>query len=249
MIRAVSIAIAAEALVLGLCQTSFAASDITIAAIASGRLYVVGTTERPHQPVVLDGQFRTESDEAGKFQYELIYHPARCIVSASIADKAYEAVVGNCGQQGPPGSAASSPPDERRHPVQGWRPRARRDHRVLKARLDRLALPVRPGHPIRPQPRFLAQARPSAHHRSQRRRWPTNRSERRRASWQSPRRSRSRPPHPSAPRLLPRHQQSPSAPRHPCGNPNPNPNQPPNPTTLRQTITNALHDDGVTRRS
>ena len=110
MIRAVSIAIAAEALLLGLCQTSLAASDITIAAIATGRLYVVGTTERPHQPVVLDGQFQTESDEAGKFQYALIYHPARCIVSATIADKAYEAVVGNCGQQGPPGSVNSSSP-------------------------------------------------------------------------------------------------------------------------------------------
>ena len=110
MIRAVSIAIAAEALLLSLCQTSSAASDITIAAIATGRLYVVGTTERPHQPVVLDGQFQTESDEAGKFQYELIYHPARCIVSALIDGKAYEAVVGNCGQQGPLGSTASSAP-------------------------------------------------------------------------------------------------------------------------------------------
>ncbi|WP_187274978.1 hypothetical protein [Methylobacterium sp. WL119] len=96
-----SIAIAAEALLLSLCQTSFGASDITIAAIPTGRLYVVGTTERPHQQVVLDGQFQTESDEAGEFQYELIYHPARCIVSALIDGKAYEAVVSNCGQQGP----------------------------------------------------------------------------------------------------------------------------------------------------
>ena len=110
MIRAVSIAIAAEALLLGLCQTSSAASDVTTAEIASGRLYVFGKTERPRQPVVLDGQFRTESDEAGKFQYTLIYHPARCIVSATIDGKAYEAVVGNCGQQGPPGSVNSSLP-------------------------------------------------------------------------------------------------------------------------------------------
>ncbi|TXN60456.1 hypothetical protein FV232_28120, partial [Methylobacterium sp. WL30] len=105
-----SIVIAAEAILLSVCQNSFAASDITIAAIASGRLYIVGTTERPHQQVVLDGQFRTESDEAGKFEYTLIYHPARCIVSATIDGKAYEAVVGNCGQQGPPGSTASSLP-------------------------------------------------------------------------------------------------------------------------------------------
>lgn len=110
MIRAMSIAIAAEAILLGVCQNSFAASDITTAEIASGRLYVFGKTERPRQPVVLDGQFRTESDEAGKFEYTLIYHPARCIVSATIEGKAYEAVVGNCGQQGPPGSTASSLP-------------------------------------------------------------------------------------------------------------------------------------------
>ena len=80
-------------------ESAFAASDIMFAAIATGRLYVVGTTDQPHMPVVLDGQFRTESDDGGKFQYELVYHPARCIVSATIAGKAYPAVVSNCGEQ------------------------------------------------------------------------------------------------------------------------------------------------------
>ncbi len=78
---------------------AFAASDIMFAAVATGRLYVVGSTEHPHTPVVLDDQFRTESDDKGKFQYELIYYPARCIVSASIDGKTYEAVVSNCGQR------------------------------------------------------------------------------------------------------------------------------------------------------
>jgi hypothetical protein len=90
---------AAGAVALLVCGSAQAASDITIAAIATGRLYVVGTTDQPHMPVVLDGRFRTESDDQGKFQYELVYHPPRCIVSAEIAGRAYEAVVGNCSQQ------------------------------------------------------------------------------------------------------------------------------------------------------
>lgn len=80
-----------------------AAPDIAVAAIATGRLYVVGNTERPRMPVTLEGRFRTESDEAGRFQFEEIYHPARCIVGIVVDDKTYEAVVSNCGQQGPPG--------------------------------------------------------------------------------------------------------------------------------------------------
>lgn len=87
-----------------------AASDVTVAAIAAGRLYVVGSTERPRTPVVLDGQFHTESDDKGQFRYALVYHPARCIVSATIDGKAYEAVVSNCGEQcraAPPGIVGS----------------------------------------------------------------------------------------------------------------------------------------------
>ncbi|MCJ2136373.1 hypothetical protein MKK69_20355 [Methylobacterium sp. J-026] len=99
MAHLISIAAAAGTAALLSCGAARAASDITIAAIATGRLYVVGTTDQPHMPVVLDGQFRTESDDGGKFQYELVYHPARCIVSATIAGKAYPAVVSNCGEQ------------------------------------------------------------------------------------------------------------------------------------------------------
>lgn len=108
MLRPLSIAAAAQAATLSFYGTAFAASDITIAAIATGRLYIVGTTERPHTPVVLDDQFRTTSDDKGTFQYELIYHPARCIVSAVIEGKAYEAVVSNCGQHCPPGPSLGS---------------------------------------------------------------------------------------------------------------------------------------------
>ncbi|WP_204262973.1 hypothetical protein [Methylobacterium sp. BTF04] len=68
----------------------------------------MGTTERPHMPVVLEDRFNTESDDAGKFQFEEVYHPARCIVGVVIDGRTFEAVVGNCGQQGPPGEPGTA---------------------------------------------------------------------------------------------------------------------------------------------
>ncbi|MEE7502852.1 hypothetical protein MMR14E_05485 [Methylobacterium mesophilicum] len=85
-------------------MSASAASDITVAAITTGRLYVVGTTDRPNTVVVLDNRFRTESDGSRKFQYELVYHPASCVVSAAIDGTMHEAVVSNCGQQVMPGT-------------------------------------------------------------------------------------------------------------------------------------------------
>lgn len=86
-----------------------AETDVAIATIALGRLYVLGTTDNPHTSVMLDGQFRTESDDRGIFHYQLVYHPARCIVSATIGAKTYEAVVSNCGEQAsPPTSDATA---------------------------------------------------------------------------------------------------------------------------------------------
>jgi hypothetical protein len=104
MLRLCSLVISAGVAALALGEAVAAASDITVAAIATGRLYVLGTTEHPHVSVILDDKFRTESDDQGKFQYELVYYPARCIVSASIEGVTYEAVVGNCGQQMLPGT-------------------------------------------------------------------------------------------------------------------------------------------------
>jgi hypothetical protein len=89
---------------LALSDSASAGSDITVAAIATGRLYVIGTTDRPHTPVLLDEKFRTESDNKGKFQYELVYYPAGCVVAASIEGITHEAVVSNCGQQIVPGT-------------------------------------------------------------------------------------------------------------------------------------------------
>lgn len=70
---------------------------ITAAAIAMGRLYVLGTTDRPRTRVSLDGKFARESDETGRFQFELAYYPVGCIVKVAVGDNTIEAVVGQCG--------------------------------------------------------------------------------------------------------------------------------------------------------
>ena len=83
----------------GLANPAQASSDITIPLIATGKLYVIGTTERPHMRVILEGSFQAESDDKGTFQFEVVYHPARCIVGVQIEGKTYEAVVSSCEQQ------------------------------------------------------------------------------------------------------------------------------------------------------
>ncbi|WP_092042236.1 hypothetical protein [Methylobacterium pseudosasicola] len=111
MVRFASIVAAAGVGALVTCGSAWAGSEITVAAIATGRLYIVGTTDGPRKSVMLENKFRTESDDKGTFQYELIYHPARCIVSATIDGKTVEAVVSNCSQncEVVPQSAAASP--------------------------------------------------------------------------------------------------------------------------------------------
>lgn len=86
-----------------------AASDITTAAIAMGRLYVLGTTDRPHTKVRLEDKFDTVSDDKGLFQFELVYHPANCIVRAVIDSKTVEAVVGQCGEMCKPAQQTNVP--------------------------------------------------------------------------------------------------------------------------------------------
>lgn len=118
LVRFVTRMAAAAAATVAACSPAWATPDITTATIATGRLFVLGRTEHPHTPVVLDGRFKTESDDRGQFQYELTYYPAGCIVTAAIGGKSYQAVVGNCGQGCPtpaatgasPASAAPAPP-------------------------------------------------------------------------------------------------------------------------------------------
>lgn len=79
-------------------------SDISMAALALGRLYVVGTTAEPHTPVTLDHRFHTTSDEAGRFSFEEIYSPVTCIVGINVDARTYTAVVSNCALQTSAGS-------------------------------------------------------------------------------------------------------------------------------------------------
>lgn len=156
----IAIAAAAGAAAWVTCGSAWAASDITIAAIATGRLYVVGSTDQPHTPVVLDGQFRTESDDQGKFQYELVYHPPRCIVSALIAGKAHEAVVSNCGESCalPPPGGAGKPQVTGRAPQAAPAIAAQSDATVEAPSAGGRAVPP-PGNPIARPP--LPPQRPS----------------------------------------------------------------------------------------
>lgn len=104
MLRLLIFACGTGVAALALSGSASAGSDITVAAIATGRLYVIGTTDHPHMPVMLDEKFPTESDDKGKFQYELVYYPPGCVVAASIEGKTHEAVVSNCGEQMVPGT-------------------------------------------------------------------------------------------------------------------------------------------------
>lgn len=115
MLRLLSYATMGCVTALAVSAAAAGSSDITMASIATGRLLVIGTTERPHTAVMLDDRFSTESDDRGSFQFELVYHPANCIIAASIEGESHEAVVGNCGQQVMPGTwlephAAVDPP-------------------------------------------------------------------------------------------------------------------------------------------
>ncbi len=201
MVRFASIVAAAGAL--AACGPAWAAPEITLAAIATGRLYVVGTTDRPHMPVVLEDKFRTESDDKGKFQYELVYHPARCIVAATIDGKAVEAVVSNCGQQctlAPPNAAAGAASATAPLPAMPGRaglPAAagpptrapRRTGRMLR-RLRSARAPHRsPPHRLRPGRRPAQPGR--------------SRSSGRRGRLSAPSRRRLRRPVPSSPRSRP----------------------------------------------
>lgn len=93
---------------------ALALSDVTIASIAIGRLYVIGSTERPYTLVTLENEFKTESNDKGQFQFETIYHPASCIIRVDIEGQSYKAVVSNCAQAG---SASVSTTPKRTSPA------------------------------------------------------------------------------------------------------------------------------------
>lgn len=76
-------------------------SNVSVATLAIGRLYVIGKTEKPNTPVILDRRFHTTSDASGMYAFEEIYHPASCIIGVDIEARTFRAVVSNCAQQTP----------------------------------------------------------------------------------------------------------------------------------------------------
>jgi len=95
---------------LALGTAAYAAPGIDAAAIAAGRLYVVGTTDQPHTSVSLDGKYTAESDDKGKFQFELVYHPSSCVVAATIGTKTFYAHVDQCSEKCEPERVAAAQP-------------------------------------------------------------------------------------------------------------------------------------------
>lgn len=173
MTRGFSKFAAGGCLALALGTSARAAPAITAAAIATGRLYVVGTTDQPHTSVSLDGKFTAESDDKGKFQFELVYYPAGCVVRATIGGNTVEAKVQQCGEicmpvleaNAPPASKLSSPkpPSGRllRAPTPPVRP-----HGIALAAPEAPATTsaLKPPALAHPQPKAGRTAEPIPHH-------------------------------------------------------------------------------------
>ncbi|KMO28406.1 hypothetical protein VQ02_31735, partial [Methylobacterium variabile] len=77
--------------------------QVLAARITAGELWVLGAADDPEAEVSLDGRFATRADSRGRFEFRLVYHPATCIVTLRAGRQERGAVVGECGQQGPPG--------------------------------------------------------------------------------------------------------------------------------------------------
>lgn len=81
---------------------------ISAAKITGGELWVLGSTGETDAEISLDGQFTGRTDGRGNFEFRVIYHPASCIVTLRVRQQEQRAVVGECGQQGPPGPAPAA---------------------------------------------------------------------------------------------------------------------------------------------
>jgi hypothetical protein len=83
---------------------------VTAARIAEGRLIVIGRAPGATGRVTLDGRFVTDLGRNGWFEFRVPYHPATCIVRIEAGGEIFDAVVGECGQAGPPGEAGPPGP-------------------------------------------------------------------------------------------------------------------------------------------
>lgn len=88
-----------------LCATALPASAgiiVSDAKIDNGKLTVTGTNSRASTVVTLDGKYNATSNATKAFTFNLVYHPADCIVELTEAGllTPVRAVVANCGARG-----------------------------------------------------------------------------------------------------------------------------------------------------
>ena len=79
---------------------------VLAAKITGGELWVLGSADAVEAEITLDERFTGKTDKSGNFEFRLVYHPASCIVTLRARQQERAAVVGECGQQGPPGPVA-----------------------------------------------------------------------------------------------------------------------------------------------
>src|SRR4051812_13748728 len=100
----------ASALIAVVAAATPALAEIEIigARITGGDLWIVGRSDHPASQVTLDDLFTETSDSRGRFQFRIVYHPARCIVTLKVASDTRDVVIANCGQAGPAGPRGDS---------------------------------------------------------------------------------------------------------------------------------------------
>jgi hypothetical protein len=88
-----------------LCAVVPAAADFVIreARIGQGDLWVSGEVDEPNSAITLDDSFGEKTDQQGRFEFRLPYHPATCTVLLKAGQQVRPVVIENCGQRGPPG--------------------------------------------------------------------------------------------------------------------------------------------------
>jgi hypothetical protein len=79
-----------------------AATTVTDAKIANGKLVITGTSKGANSTLRLDGQFTAKSSATRQFTFDVVYHPTDCTVELTEAGSAAptRAVVANCGVRG-----------------------------------------------------------------------------------------------------------------------------------------------------
>src|SRR5215210_8608903 len=83
--------------------SALAEIGISGARITEGQLWVLGQADEANASISLEDAFEQTTDNRGRFEFRVVYHPATCIVTVKTAAQSQQAVVAGCGQAGPKG--------------------------------------------------------------------------------------------------------------------------------------------------